>query len=98
MVTNLYNEYANLEIQAVAIEVKKDQLRPLILKQMLDNDIDKKETAIGKFSITRLKKWTYPEKVLKIGEDFKAAKAKSESTGEADYVEQPSLRFNMIKI
>jgi len=95
---NLYDEYASLDAQIAVLEAKKDQLRPLILKQMVDNGQEKIETAVGKFSITRLKKWVYPEKVLEIGEKFKEAKAKSESTGEATYTEQESLRFTQIKL
>jgi hypothetical protein len=95
---NLYDEYASLDAQIAGLEAKKDQLRPLILKQMVDNGQEKIETAVGKFSITRLKKWTYPERVLEIGEKFKEEKAKSESTGEATYIENESLRFTQIKL
>jgi hypothetical protein len=95
---NLYDEYASLDAQIAGLEAKKEQLRPLILKQMVDNGQEKIETAVGKFSITRLKKWVYPERVLEIGEKFKEAKAKAESTGEATYTENESLRFTQIKL
>ncbi len=55
------------------------------------------ETQVGKFTVTRLKTWTYPEKVIELGDKFKAAKAKSESTGDATYIEKESLRFTQIK-
>ena len=98
MISNLYEEYALLESQIAALEVKKEQLRPHILKQMIDKGEKKVDTAVGSFSISNLKKWTYPEKVLEIGEKFKEAKAKAESTGEASYEENPSLRFTKIKL
>jgi hypothetical protein len=94
---NIFEEYAVLDAEISALEAKKEQLRPFILKEMADNKVTKIETAVGKFSITKLKKWQYPEAVLQMGEDFKAAKAKAESTGEANYEEQDSLRFSKAK-
>lgn len=98
MVANLYEEYALLESEIAALEQKKDQLRPHILKMMVDGGVDKLETAVGKFSVTKRKTWTYPEEVVEIGEEFKAAKAKAESTGEATYEETDSLRFTQVKL
>ena len=96
--TNLYEEYALLETQSAEIEAKKAQLRPHLLEMMVRKGQDKIELAVGKFSITKLKKWSYPDKVLKINEDFKEAKAKAESTGEATYEEVDSLRFTLLKL
>ena len=90
---NIYEEYAAVDAEIKALETKKEQLRPFIIKGMIDEGVEKLETALGKFSISQLKKWTYPEEVIEIGEKFKAAKAKAESTGEAEYEETPSLRF-----
>ena len=95
---SLYDEYASIEAQIKELEASKEQLRPLILQQMQNNGQEAVETATGKFSITRLKKWTYPEKVLAIGEKFKAEKAKAESTGDATFTEAESLRFTGIKL
>ena len=95
---NLYEVYGALESEIAVLEAKKEQLRPLILQQMIDNGLEKNDTSVGKFSISKLKKWSYPEPVIKLGEDFKAAKAKAESTGEATYVEADSLRFTPIKL
>lgn len=95
---NLYSQYALLESEIKELENKKDTLRTHILKTMIENKEDKVETAFGKFTVSYLKKWTYPDKVLELGEKFKTAKAKSESTGEASYVENESLRFTPIKL
>jgi hypothetical protein len=94
----LYEEYALIDAQMKDLEGKKETLRVHILKMMGDKELDKVETPFGSFTIARLKRWEYPDKVLKIGEDFKAAKAKAESTGDATYTEQESLRFTQIKI
>jgi hypothetical protein len=98
MMGNLYEEYALLESQEKEIKTKKEQLRPLIMQQMLDKGQKKIETGVGSFSISPLKKWTYPERIVKLEEDFKAEKAKTQSTGEATYVEEPSLRFTIVKL
>lgn len=95
---SLYEEYAVLDAQMKELESKKETLRVNILEQMAKEGEEAIETAVGKFSVTRLKKWTYPEAVLEIGEKFKVAKAKAESTGDATFVESPSLRFTGIKL
>jgi hypothetical protein len=95
---NLYEEYAVLDAEIAALELKKEQLRPFILQKMIDEGIDKMETSVGKFSISKRKTWTYPEEVMEIGEEFKSAKAKAESTGEATYEETESLRFTSAKL
>jgi hypothetical protein len=96
--SNLYEEYAILESEIKALEAKKEQLRPHILKMMVDQGVENLETAVGKFSVTKLKKWSYPEEVIELEDDFKAAKAKAQSTGEATYEETESLRFTIAKL
>lgn len=97
-ISNLYSEYADLEVQIAALEAKKEQLRPHIVKMMIDEGLDKIETALGKFSISKRKVWSYPEEVTAINEEFKAAKAKAESTGEATYEEVDQLRYTPVKL
>lgn len=96
--TNLFEEYAKLEAEIAERESKKEQLRPFILEMMVSKGIKKQETAVGSFSVSKLKKWTYPERIKKMEDDFKAEKAKSQSTGEATFEEQDSLRFTIIKL
>ncbi len=63
-----YEEYAVIDAEIKALEGKKDELRVLILKDMVDQGQEAVETSVGKFSVTKLKTWTYPEKVLSLGE------------------------------
>ncbi len=93
-----YDEYAVLDAQIKELENKKDELRVLILKGMVESGEESVETGVGKFTVTRLKTWSYPEKVIELGDKVKAAKAKAESTGEASYTEKESLRFTQIKL
>ena len=94
----LYQEYAMLDSKIKDLESQKEQLRTFILEDMVKKGEEKVATDVGSFAITKLKKWEYPEKVLALGEKFKTAKAKAESTGEAKFVETPSLRFSGLKL
>lgn len=95
---SLYQEYASIDAQIKDLENKKDTLRVHILAEMVEKGEDKIATDVGSFAIAKLKKWVYPEKVIALGEKFKTAKAKAESTGEATYEESNSLRFSGIKL
>lgn len=97
-VSNLYSEYAHLASEIAALELRKEQLRPHITKMMLDEGIEKMDVGVGKFSCTPRKVWTYPAEVLAINDDFKAAKAKAESTGDATYEEVPQLKYTPTKL
>lgn len=96
--SNFYEEYALLDAQIKQLTAKKEALREDILKNMSENGADKVETIWGKYTCTMLKTWQYPDYVNNLSEEYKAAKAKAESTGEATYTEKPSLRFTEIKI
>lgn len=96
--TTLYEQYALLDNEIKSLTERKDNLKVEILSGMVKSGEDKIVTEVGSFSITTLKTWSYPEKIVEMGEKFKAAKAKAESTGEAEFVEKPSLRFNGIKL
>ncbi len=93
-----FEEYAIIDSQIKQLTAKKEALRELMIKEMVESGQQKAETVWGSFSVNMLKSWTYPEKVNQMNEDFKAAKAKAESTGEATYEEKPSLRFTETKI
>lgn len=95
---NVYEEYAAVQAEITALELKKEQLRPHILEMILGQGVDKLETSLGKFSIYPVKKWTYPAKVKNLKDEYDAAKATAESTGEAVCVETPSFKFTPTKI
>lgn len=95
---NLYEEYALLKAKMAELEAKEDELRVKILEKMIEDGEEKIETPVGSFKKAVLKKWTYSDKVAELEEEFKAQKAHEQETGEATYVEQPSLRFTGIKL
>ena len=93
-----FEEYAILDSQIKMLTVQKEALREKMILEMIDSGEQKVETVWGSFSVNQLKTWTYPEYIKQMNEDWKAAKAKAESTGEATYEEKPSLRFTEVKI
>jgi len=95
---NNYQEYAVIDSQIKQLTEKKEVLKLLILGDMYNQKLEKKDSEFGKFTIAKIKKWTYPDKVLELEEKFKTAKAKAESNGDATYEEQDSLRFTGIKL
>jgi hypothetical protein len=97
MKEQIYEEYAVLNAQIKTLENQKDELRVQILQDMVERDLQSANTSVGKFTITKLKTWTYTPAVAQIIEDLKEVKAIEESTGEATYVEKPSLRFTEVK-
>ncbi len=98
MISNLYEEYARVDMEIKALELKKEQLRPHIIEMMDSEKLEKVETSMGKFSITNLKKWTYTKRVEELSDKLKAQKAREESTGDATFDEVPSLRFTSTKL
>jgi len=93
-----FEKYAVLNSRIKELTEEKDELKAEIVEDMVERGEKNVKTSIGKFSIVRLKTWTYTERVAELEEDYKAQKAKEESTGDATFVEKPSLRFVQIKI
>lgn len=97
-VANIFEEYASVDAQIAALELKKEQLRPHILQAMIDQKMTKMETAVGTFSRGVRKVWTYTEKVKEMDQALKAQKALEESTGDAQLEEVDQLRFTKVKL
>lgn len=106
---NKFEAYALLDAQIAELEAKKDAMRNEILADMAQRGVESEKHSLGQFTIAKLKKWSYPAKVLKLEkekkqeianltDEIKTAKAKAESTGEATYEESNSLRFTSVKI
>jgi hypothetical protein len=94
---SLYQEYAQLVQQEKEIKLLKEKMLGAILKDMMDRQVSSEDHEYGKFTVTILKKWQYPEEVIKLEDKAKAAKAKAQSNETATYTEEPSLRFTLSK-
>ena len=97
MKTELMERYALLDSQMKALSNEKDELKVQIIKELIAEGVEKVETGLGKFTVSKLKSWTYPGYVEDANETYKTLKAKAEQTGEAKYVETESLRFTPAK-
>ena len=95
---SIYEQYAVINSKMEDLKNQKESLRTEILENMIEKGEDKAETAVGKFTISQLKKWVYSENVAELSEEFKALKAEEESRGIATYTEEPSLRYTPIKL
>lgn len=94
----LFENYAVLNSKIASLTEMKDLLRDKIMAKMEDDKINKLNTTVGLFTISKLKTWTYTKKVTELKEEFDAQKAHEESTGDATFVEKPSLRFTQVKL
>lgn len=97
MENNVYVQYAILDAKIKELTNEKDSIRVQILEDIVDNNVDSVVTSVGKFTVSKLKTWTYTEAVEEKSEELKALKAKEESTGDAEFEEKPSLRFTPVK-
>lgn len=97
-ISNLYSEYATIDAQIAALEIKKDQLRPHIIKMMTDEGTKSHDIGVGKFSISKRKTWSYSDRITEMNDNLKAAKAKEESTGDATFEEVDQLRYTTVKL
>lgn len=95
---DIFEEYALIDSQIAEMELKKASLRTKILERLVKDGVEKLKTALGTFTMSPVKKWTYPDVVQEKTEEVKALKAKFESTGEATYTETPSFRFTGVKL
>lgn len=97
MTEKAYEEYAILDAKIKTLTDQRDAIRMEILENLVAQDLQSLNTAVGKFTISKLKSWTYTPAVEEKNEELKALKASEESTGEATYEEKPSLRFIQVK-
>jgi hypothetical protein len=95
---NNYEKYAIIDSQIRELTEKKEALRVDIVKEMVEKGEKKVESGVGSFTISKLKKWDYSDKIKSLAEKLKADKAKEESCGIATYTEKESLRFTQLKI
>jgi hypothetical protein len=97
MPQSLYQSYADVELQIKELTKVRESYREEILKGMLADGNDKLQNEVGSFTVSKLKKWTYPPEVETLGTQYKIAKIQSENEKTATYTEEPSLRFTLAK-
>ncbi len=95
---NIYDQYALIRAKKAELETQEEAIKVKILEDMVARDSKKEVHTLGSFTISKLKKWEYPENVVKLEEKFKVAKVKAQNSGEATYTEVESLRFTPVTI
>lgn len=75
------------------MEAEAKEIQDEVVAEMAAEDIDKVESDFGTFYFTTRKTWKYPAYVLEAEKEYKAAKEKAETIGEATYTENKSLAF-----
>ena len=98
MSQKMYEEYAVLDAQIKQLTAQKDALKVQIVEELAGGEEQTVEIAVGKFTIAKLKTWTYTPRVTELEEEFKAQKATEQSTGDATFEEKPSLRYTQVKL
>lgn len=86
-------EYASLKIKMGQMTERLDELKPLILADMVEENLDKIPTSMGDFTLTKRKTWSYSDDVKLLDDGLKKAKAIEEADGTATFVETPILVF-----
>jgi len=97
MQQSLYQTYADIDLQIKELTKMKDSIRDEILKGMLTDGNDKLQNEVGSFTVSKLKKWTYPEDVISLSTKLEIAKEVAKNELTATYTEEPSLRFTPSK-
>jgi len=94
----IYEEYAVLDAKIKELTAQKDEIKTRIVSEVVASGEKSIATAVGKFTISQYRTWTYTDNVTELEEEFKALKAKEQSVGVATYEEKPSLRFSALKL
>lgn len=89
----LLKNYSEVKKQIKELEVKADELQPLVLAELTSAGVDKVESEFGTFSITERNKWTYPDYVKSAEKKFKDEKKKAEENGDAKSEKVKGLTF-----
>lgn len=93
-----YEKYALLAAQISDLEDQKELLKNEIIEDMSQRGSDSEKHGMGKFTVSKVKRWTYSARIVEAEDQLKADKAKAQDTGEATCEESNSLRFTPIKI
>lgn len=92
----ILQEYSFLKQEEKLVKEKIELLYPSVIEitsALIGEDKGQIETGNGKFSLTQLRTYTYPEYVKEAEAKFKQLKTDAEAKGDATYVEKPSVKF-----
>ena len=91
---HLLSQYASLDAQFKELELKKAHLRGLILKDLMDNNLDKVQSEnLGTFTVCEKKIWQYTPAITTLEEKLKIARIKEQDRGTAKSITSEYLLF-----
>lgn len=93
-----FTEYATLKAKIKILTEQAEKISKDILEEMNELGEISIDQEVGKFTIAKLKRWTYPEALIQKKDELEGEFEKAKSTGDATYVEVDSLKFTPIKL
>lgn len=90
----IYQEYADLKIQAKEISERMAGINALIVEDMKEKGHEKLETPFGRFTVKQLSSWKYSDAVDAQKAKLVTLQTKEQKTGVAKETVKPSLTFN----
>ncbi len=93
----MYKEYAKLETQIKELELKKEAMRGIILKELEKQGVISEITKYGTFSRASRTSYKYSDKVAALVEKVKLAKIREEEKGLAQASSTTYLVFTAPK-
>lgn len=94
---DLFEKYANLKIEAKAIDSEIKKIQPLLVKEMEDADKEEVESDAGKFIFSYVPIWTYPKEIVELEERLKEMKTAAQRKGTATHTDRKDFKFNPLK-
>lgn len=100
---DLLQRYADLKIQEKKIADAIKALQPEVISSVNEAIQAQGETKgqistdFGTFTLTQLRKYTYPAYVTDAEARYKQLKTDAEAKGDATYVDNPSVKFTQLK-
>lgn len=99
MKKDIFVDYATLDAEIRALELKKAEMKAVIFVELNELDAKTIENPYGKFTIKKNPKvWTYPKKIVGMAEELKLAQVDAQESGEATFTQGESMAFTPSKI
>lgn len=78
---SLLAEFKALEAEYKALEIKRNDMRTMIVAMLKEEGVKKAETEFGNFTVGSREVWTYTAKVKDLEEKVKIQKQKEQQKG-----------------
>lgn len=90
-------QYAALSMEIKTLEAQRASIKLDIVEEFVAQGVDKMETDLGTFSLTRTRKWRYSKKLTAQEEKLEIARVDEQEKGIAKATITESIRFQQRK-